>query len=325
MARIRPHAESVVKDFSAKVRWRKRYDRNPIFPTLQDKLAVRGYAESHGVSTAALLHWTNDPRTIPFNDLPPDHMIKATHGSGWNIVCKGSQYYVFGDGSKFSDSPLSSAVRRPMTTNDVVKTCQQWLDSLYSRDEWAYSQITPNIIIEELLKPARHSELMDFRLYTFDGQVKAINVGSASYRRENVNAFFDADWNPIELSRHREGVPAHLPGRPRHLADMKSAATRLGKGVDFVRIDMYDTDRGPVLGEMTLYPESGHRATPTHCHRFNTWLGQQWRMTAAQERQVTALNLATFAPDSLALLRSKVRRIRQRTLPTDASVAPLRV
>jgi hypothetical protein len=53
------------------------------------------------------------------------------------------------------------------------------------------------------------------------------------------------------VDRYGETVPAVIPRAPRHLDDMLTAARRLGAGLDFVRIDMYDTDEGVVLGAMT--------------------------------------------------------------------------
>ena len=53
-------------------------------------------------------------------------------------------------------------------------------------------------------------------------------------------------------------------------------AAKLGRGLDFVRVDLYNTTRGVVLGEMTVYPEAGSMNTPTACPVFNKWLGDQW-------------------------------------------------
>ena len=106
--------------------------------------------------------------------------------------------------------------------------------------------------------------------------MKAINIGSRTYRREKLNVFFYPDWSEIKLTAYKDAVPDPLPAKPDNLTEMIQIAERLGKGLDFIRVDMYDTTDGLVLGEMTVYPERGARRTPTACPKFNRWLGSQW-------------------------------------------------
>jgi hypothetical protein len=299
-------------DLAAKIRWRKRFDRRPLLVTLQDKFAVRNYAADRGMATAPLLYYTDRPESIPFEELPAEYMIKAAHGSGWNILCWRGQHYLFGDGRECAElirCPESpTALPTPMTRSDVIATCREWLERRYNDSEWAYSQMDPRILIEELLRPPPGEDLMDYRLYTFDGVVRAVNVGSSTFRRDGVNAFLDGSWRPIGLSRYREALPATLPAKPVHWDDMVAAARRLGRGVDFVRIDMYDTAAGCVLGEMTVYPQSGCRATPTSCVHFNRWLGDQWQLQRRQQRQAVVWNVVTFVPDILCRVAARASK-----------------
>jgi hypothetical protein len=193
-------------DLAAKIRWRKRFDRNPLFVRVQDKFAVREYAAERGVATAELLHATDDPRTIPFSELPANYMIKATHGSGWNILCLDSQHYRFGEGTELIElletrDPTSAPGERFLSRDEVIKVCDNWLRTTFTPAEWAYRHIPRQIVIEPLMTPRRGSELLDYRFYTFDGVVKAINVDSPRYVRDKLEAVFDADWNLVELLR----------------------------------------------------------------------------------------------------------------------------
>jgi hypothetical protein len=307
----------VVLDLAAKIRWRMRFDRNELFVRVQDKLTVRDYAADRGVATADLLHITDDPRTIPFADLPPNYMIKATHGSGWNILCLNSHHYLFSDGIELIEfletrDPACVPGRRHLSQDDVISVCGDWLRSVFNPEEWAYRHIPARIVIERLLTPRRGTELLDYRFYTFDGQVKAINVDSPRYVRDKLEAVFDADWNLVELSRNDEVVPDVLPERPETLTDMIAAAGRLGAGLDFARIDLYEEADGIVLGEITIYPQAGVRGTPTLCPRFNRWLGDQWTMSPAQRRQVVWWNSWSTVRD---VFRSAKSRVRKRSNP----------
>lgn len=112
-------------DFSAKVRWRMRYDKKPIYVTLQDKYEVREYARSKGVNMANLLYVTERPETIPFEEFPEKYFIKANHACNWNILCFNSKYYLFGDGKKIINKDGSflnmySAKSYELTKYDVI-------------------------------------------------------------------------------------------------------------------------------------------------------------------------------------------------------------
>ncbi len=273
--------ESLRIDFSAKVKWRMLCDRNPLFVTMQDKYSVREFARSRGVKTAELLFVTDRPETIPFDELPPRYLIKANHGCRWNILCYDSRFYQFKDGRDLVNQDGSflnthSAARYEISKAEVIGLCREWLSRDYSRNEWAYRQIRPKIVIEELLESKDEKSLKDYRLYTFHGVVKAINVGSPVFRNNGENVFFDADWNEIVLTKYSEARPDPLPEMPAGFGEMIQAAQNLCESIDFARVDLYDTSKGIILGEITIYPGGGRKLTP--CPRFNTWLGDQWRI-----------------------------------------------
>jgi hypothetical protein len=269
------------RDFAWKVRRRMFHDRNPLLTVVQDKCKVKEYARARGVKTARLLYGTDRPETIPFEDLPPNCFIKANHGAQWNIIRMESEFYWFGDGSGLiagqgPDLSREHAARYRLTREQCVSLCQKWLRRRWLGREWAYRDIPPSIVVEESLTSRDEGLLLDYRLYTFRGVVKAISLGSAQYRRNGLNVFLDPTWKPFSLTKYKERLPDPLPEKPDSLEQMILTAGQLGQELDFARIDLYDTTQGVVLGEMTLYPESGRRNTPTACPVFNKWLGDQW-------------------------------------------------
>lgn len=61
------------------------------------------------------------------------------------------------------------------------------------------------------------------------------------------------------------------------VADVERAEAA-GKGIDFVRVDIYDSHRGPIIGEMTCFPEGATgRFSPSH---YDDWLGNFWKFNA---------------------------------------------
>jgi len=268
-------------DFAAKVQWRMANDRNPLFPVLQDKLAVKNYARERGIASAEVFAVVSDPAMLPRQQFPEPCFIKANHGCGWNFLYEQGTFYFFGHGNALmnADGSLNDAARQDLRAqrDHVVQLCAQMFDLRYCNDEWAYQMIAPRIFVEEKLLSAEGGELRDYRFYTFDGVVKAINVGSATYRRNQENVFLTPNWQVIPQTQYREHLPNPLPTRPEQLPAMISAAERLGAGIDFVRVDLYQSTKGVMLGEMTLYPNGGAPGTPSGCPRLDQWLGRQWR------------------------------------------------
>jgi hypothetical protein len=146
-----------------------------------------------------------------------------------------------------------------------------WLTSVYSRREWAYTQIPPRLLLEEILQPARPGPLFDVRFFAMRGVVRAIGVGSPLYRRDNTTVFMDRHWQPLPVRSATQKWPLQVPPAPVHLALMLEAVARLGAELSFARYDFYDTPSGPVLGEVTLSPHGG-LINPSEDPAFNRWL-----------------------------------------------------
>lgn len=273
-------------DFAAKVRWRMAFDRNPLFPVLQDKLASKSYARERHVESAQVLWAGTDPDAIPFDDLPSRCFLKTNHGCRWNILILDGQPYDYGHGQHLCDDSgrlLDRDLLEPyaLSREATRAHCRRLLNEVFSTEEWAYSRIPPRIFVEEALQPATGATLTDYRLYTFGGRVRALSLGSPGYRKRRWNIFLTPQWEEIPLTAYREALPEPRPPKPDALPELIAAAERLGRGIDFVRVDLYDTTNGLRLGELTLYPQAGKPGTPTYCSQFNHWLADGWDVPGA--------------------------------------------
>ncbi|MFT7034927.1 MAG: hypothetical protein ACJA2S_003447 [Cyclobacteriaceae bacterium] len=268
-------------DFASKVRWRMKFQRNRIFITLSDKLRVREYASLYDVKCAPVLYQTNDPLTIPFESLPDKYMIKANHGWNWNILHADGLFYDFRGGEDIisSDGTILNqklTEKYILSKEEVVDICFKWLNSRHKAG-WAYEQISPMIFVEPFLQPADGKELKDYRFYTFNGKVKTISVGSAFYRGNSLDVFFDCNWRVKKLSVDNRVLPKIIPDKPKHFKSMISKAEALGNNINFVRVDFYDTQEELTLGEITLYPMAG-KSSLTACPIFNQSLSDEWKL-----------------------------------------------
>ena len=229
-------------DFNEKIQWMKLNYHNPLLARCADKYEVRGFVkervgERYLNNCIGVYEKVED---IPYADLPRSFVLKATHGSGWNIVCT--------DKGKLDWVAAQSKMRK-------------WLRLDFSRvgREWQYSQMPHRVICEEFLFDENQKVLRDYKVFTFGGVAKYIWV---DYYKENGRGklmryrnFYDINWKFIS------GCGSLFPNgngddvdRPVCLTEMVTPAERLGRDFPHCRVDFYVLDKGRklVFGEMTF-------------------------------------------------------------------------
>jgi TupA-like ATPgrasp len=72
----------------------------------------------------------------------------------------------------------------------------------------------------------------------------------------HARALFTRAWEHIPAT-FAYPQPQEEPPRPAALNEMLSVAEAVRKGIAFVRVDIYDSNRGPLIGEMTCFPQAG--------------------------------------------------------------------
>jgi TupA-like ATPgrasp len=224
------------RTFSEKVQRRKLYDRDPRFSLRADKVVVKDHARSVlGDDWIIPTLWSGTelpPRQARI--WPTPFVIKANHASGWNRFIHGPEDL---------DWPAIEA------------ECASWLRTPWFPEmhEPFYNDIPRQLLVEPLI--GLPSGLMDYKFFVFAGRAEYIQVDIDRYGHHKRN-FYNRDWElqnlAVRYERDLRGVE-----RPAHLAEMISAAERIGGEFDFARIDFYDLPDGPKFGEITFTPESG--------------------------------------------------------------------
>lgn len=84
----RPCHLEAPRTMTDKIHWLKLYDSTPLKGRLADKFLVREWvADTVGEEyLVPLLGVWDSPDEIDFASLPTSFVLKATHGSGWNIL-----------------------------------------------------------------------------------------------------------------------------------------------------------------------------------------------------------------------------------------------
>ena len=88
--------------FNEKLQWLKLYDRNPKYTKMVDKYEVKEYVsqiigKEYIIPTLGIY---DNFEEIDFDKLPNQFVMKCTHDSGGNIICKNKQELDYHDAKK---------------------------------------------------------------------------------------------------------------------------------------------------------------------------------------------------------------------------------
>jgi len=227
---------------------------DPLITQATDKYTARAYVESRvGQQYLPKLFWHGeDPKRIPFDELPLEYVVKANHGCGQVIVVTGSANHL-----------------------DIIRTASTWLKNNYywACREYQYFDITPRVMIEEYLKNQDGTGPVNYKLWCFHGVPEVIHLSNYAH---DINPFFDAQWNLLDL-HYREGAARPPVPKPVNFGHMLEVASQLSKEFDFVRVDLYNLDGRIYVGELTFTPMAGNFR-----FRPDSWdmkLGEKWKMS----------------------------------------------
>ena len=228
------------RTFDEKLQWYKLYYRDPLMTTLSDKYAVRSYLEArgHGGLLNELVGVYGRVEEIDFDSLPQRFVLKATHGSNMNIICRD---------------------KRTLDREKCRAEMRGWLAAnyYYSGRQWAYKDIPPRLICEKYLENEEFGELLDYKFYCFGGKPEVLWVCSGRYGAGGVryNAY-DMDWRRIRVFKGKPGSDLVIQ-KPADFEAMVAVARDLCGKFPFIRVDLYSVAGRLVFGEFTFYPDSG--------------------------------------------------------------------
>jgi len=230
---------------------------NPVFTQLADKYAARTYVERKvGEKYLVKVFWEGeDPRSIPFDTLPTEYVIKTNHSCGQVIVVKG-------------DADRA----------EIVSKLSAWLKTNYywSGREYQYFNIKPRIMIEKYLKNQDGSGPLNYKFWCFGGVPEVIHISNYAHA---INSFFDAHWNQLALHYNKNASRPPI-AKPINFERMMFVASQLSAGIDFVRVDLYNVEGEIYFGELTFTPTGSLTFEPKD---WDLRLGEKWKMSFTYE------------------------------------------
>lgn len=246
------------RTYNEKLQWLKIHNRDPLYSTLVDKYEVKKYikdviGEEYIIPSIGV--W-DSYKEINFRDLPDKFVLKCTHGSGGNIICK--------DKNKFDYKRAERLLNGWMKHNFY---CGQ--------REWPYKDVKPRIIAEQYIKDEQDGELRDYKFFVFNGDVKAMFIATerSNEERETCFDFFDENFKHLDIINGHPNAEI-LPHKPYYFELMKQLAVKLAKDIPHVRVDFYEADGKVYFGEMTFFHWSGFTKFQPEIWdmRFGDWL-----------------------------------------------------
>jgi hypothetical protein len=228
--------------YDEKVCWLNLYWRHPLKTRCGDKYTLRSYVEEQGLGhlLPELLGVYDSVDEIDFGALPERFVLKCTHGSKCNIICKD---------------------RRRLDVQAAKRALRRWMMTDYSKfyGELHYAGMKPRIICECFLDDSSGGLPWDYKVHCFGGKAYCTEVCS-DRGLDGHHAKYDIyglQWQPLPDFNEPGLHSNRVIQRPEAYEEMIAAAEKLSQPFPYVRVDFYNIGRRAVLGEMTFTPAGG--------------------------------------------------------------------
>ncbi len=211
------------------------------------------------IKTAKIIKILKNPNDFTIDDINPDHILKTSHGCGWN--------FIFNNNSNNKNSNTLEKVREFINENNRI----------YDNHEAQYKYLIPKFFIEEKINDlytGKSGKAIVFMFRCIHGEPISIGVKvPVQYKDKenkiymsNINLLYDINWNIIKQQKLIDSfkekninISAFSIPKPIKLDLMISCAKILSNRFEFVRIDYYiDKNHDIYFSEFTFTPAGGN-------------------------------------------------------------------
>jgi glycosyltransferase len=228
--------------YSEKLQWLKLHEGDPIYTRMVDKAEAKKYVteiigEEYIIPTYGVWNHFDE---IDFDKLPDQFVLKTTHDSGGVIICKDK---------KTLDKNAAKVKLEKSLKNDYY----------YTSKEWPYKNVVPRIIAEKYMED-ESGELCDYKLFCFDGKMKALFIATDRFTsgEETKFDFFDENFNHLPFTNGHPNATKPIK-KPESFQQMKDLAEKLSQKNPHVRVDFYCTNGKIYFGELTFFHWGGFK------------------------------------------------------------------
>jgi hypothetical protein len=250
------------RSLNEKILYRMLFDRRDFLPILTGKLESRDFVRRRMGTDAALIPLIGvvyEPEDITRLQLPNRFILKASHGSAMNYIHTGEA---------------------PPDIDHLKELCREWLKHDFAKytKEWCYKHVKRAIVVEPLITD-EHGEIpVDYKFFCYDGVPRFIRMDSGRFTTQ-VADLFDCEWNFIPGRTYYPNSEI-IPPKPPHFDAMLAMAATLSRGIDFIRVDLYDVAGQAWFGELTNTPaHAGYMFEP---RELDYEFGKYWKISTTQ-------------------------------------------
>ncbi|WP_457617690.1 ATP-grasp fold amidoligase family protein [Lutibacter sp.] len=225
--------------FSEKMQWLKLYYHNPNMEIAADKYEVRNFIKQKGYANLLnkLIQVFEKVEDIQLDKLPEKFVLKASHGSSWNLIVN-------------NKSKINWFLWK--------RILKSWLkhNIFWNGREWVYKNSKPRLVCEAYLED-KSGALMDYKFHCFHGKPMFIQANNGRGQKVHAQNFYDLNWKLAPFGKDLTPLPEVNIPKPHCFKEMLKIAKDLAAEFLYVRVDFYEVNKKIIFGELTFFPASG--------------------------------------------------------------------
>ena len=241
-----------------KLHYKMARDRRPLIVSFADKLEAKKYVErAIGEKWLPRVYSVADSfEKLDWSEVPEEFVLKVNHASGGVVVVSRAAPIDATLPRRYRSRWWGKALIHPESLDKEVlrKWVSVWLSRRYrwgfgDYREWAYSEITPKVFLEEYLGGSQ-GLASNLKLHCMKGRIALLTVTrlDGESTEETAEKFLSHE---VALAAKSAGLSAKL------VQQSIDHSRKVSGETDFVRVDWLVTPRGPLFGELTNYPGGG--------------------------------------------------------------------
>ena len=257
--------ESKLTTFPDYINWLCIHDVTKLKGKCADKILLHEFSKKilkKDICNKILKVYDN-PKQINISELPEQFVLKANHGSGFNIIVHN---------------------KAELNIEEAKEKLSNWLKIDYGEmnKEFHYSFIKKKVFAEEYIG----RDVNNYKFFCYNG-IPRFTYIHQDINGEKYRTFFDMDWNPLDFQCGYPSHPTAISFKPKNFELMKKFAKKLSKPFIFVRVDLYDYNNEVRLGELTFAPMNGYY----NCKKQNDIeLGKYFRLFSLKSKIINWFN-----------------------------------
>jgi hypothetical protein len=243
------------KTFNEKLIHRRLFSRDPIWPVITDKIAVRDWLEEKGyldvvkLVPAQVAYTVDELMAITINK---PVVVKAAWASGMNLfVNSNKQLQLYKD------------------------TLEHWMKSAYAPNRliWAPEKMKRGFLVEESIADEQGNVPLDYKFFCFNGSAAFMQITFYEGNKQKILCFSRTG----EQEKWTYVYPKPSFDFKLEMAKFNkllSIAEKMAKDFSFIRIDLYFYNGQIYFGELTQTPTSGFGSFTDSNVKYE--LGSKW-------------------------------------------------